>query len=81
MPNMVFVRCDATCLPFKPQTFSRVNCFGALHLFPDIPKSLAEIRRVMELSGCFYVPDLSKFKWMAGMDANPFFQMTLKDKW
>jgi len=53
MPNMVFVRCDATCLPFKPQTFSRVNCFGALHLFPDIPKSLAEIRRVMELSGCF----------------------------
>jgi ubiquinone/menaquinone biosynthesis C-methylase UbiE/uncharacterized protein YbaR (Trm112 family) len=51
--NMIFIRCDANCLPFKPQTFSRVNCFGALHLFPDIAKSLAEIRRVMELSGCF----------------------------
>ncbi|KPA12140.1 type 11 methyltransferase [Candidatus Magnetomorum sp. HK-1] len=52
-PNMVFVRCNANSLPFKAKTFSRVNCFGALHLFPDTQKSLAEIRRVMELSGCF----------------------------
>jgi len=51
--NMVFLRCDASSLPFKAKTFSRVNCFGALHLFPDTHKSLAEIRRVMELSGCF----------------------------
>jgi len=52
-PNMIFIRCDAQCLPFKPKTFSRVNCFDALHLFSDIPKALTEIRRVMELSGCF----------------------------
>jgi len=52
-PNMVFVRCDVNSMPFKSQIFSRVNCFGALHLFPDSRKALSEIRRIMELSGCF----------------------------
>ncbi|MBF0450976.1 MAG: methyltransferase domain-containing protein [Candidatus Magnetomorum sp.] len=52
-PNMIFIRCDASSLPFKPQVFSRVNCFGALHLFPDPRKALSELRRIMELSACF----------------------------
>jgi len=52
-PNMVYIRCDVNCLPFKPQVLSRVNCFGALQLFPDIHKSLSEMRRVLALSGCF----------------------------
>lgn len=52
-PNMVFIRCDAQSMPFKSHIFSRVNCFGALHLFPDTRKALSEIRRIMELSGCF----------------------------
>ncbi len=30
-----------------------VNCCGALHLFPDVPRALAEVRRVLVPGGRF----------------------------
>lgn len=44
--NIVFIRGDARCLPFASGSIDRINCFGALHLFPDPYGALEELSRV-----------------------------------
>lgn len=44
--NIVYIKGDAMCLPLKDQTIDHINCFGALHLFPNASKSIQEISRV-----------------------------------
>jgi SAM-dependent methyltransferase len=38
---------------FRSESFDVVNCCGAVHLFPDIPRALAEIQRVLAPGGRF----------------------------
>jgi len=45
--NMTLVRGDARSLPFEDGTFHAVTCCGALHLFPEVERVLAEIHRVL----------------------------------
>jgi SAM-dependent methyltransferase len=49
--NLALVRGDATELPFRKELFDAVNCCGALHLFPDVGRTLTEIRRVLKDGG------------------------------
>jgi ubiquinone/menaquinone biosynthesis C-methylase UbiE len=51
--NLDFVRGSALQLPFRSGSFDVVNCCGALHLFPDVPRSLAEVERVLAEGGRF----------------------------
>ena len=51
--NVVWIRGTALQLPFPDARFALVNCCGALHLFPDAPRVLAEVRRVLAPGGCF----------------------------
>jgi SAM-dependent methyltransferase len=51
LERLSFVRGDATELPFPRNTFDAVNCCGALHLFPDVDRTLAEMRRVLKDDG------------------------------
>jgi len=51
--NLFFARGDAQQLPFRAARFDLVNCCGALHLFPDAARALAEISRVLRPHGCF----------------------------
>ena len=51
--NLFLVRGDAGQLPFAPGLFDVVNCCGALHLFPDVPRTLAEVHRVLRPRGRF----------------------------
>jgi len=51
--NLDFVRASALQLPFAAARFDAVNCCGALHLFPDVPQALAEVRRVLAPRGRF----------------------------
>lgn len=51
--NLFLLHGNALELPFPDNEFDSVICFGALHLFPDIPKSLQEIRRVLKPGGHF----------------------------
>ncbi len=53
--NLRFVRGSALDLPFPPERFDVVNCCGALHLFPDVPRALGEVRRVLRPGGRFTV--------------------------
>jgi SAM-dependent methyltransferase len=51
--NLDLVRGSALELPFRSSCFDVVNCCGALHLFPDVPRALAEIERVLRDGGRF----------------------------
>jgi len=53
LANLDLVRGSALALPFRPSSFDAVNCCGALHLFPDVPRALAEIARVLAPGGRF----------------------------
>ncbi len=55
LANVGFVRGTALELPFVESRFDVVNCCGALHLFPDTVRALAEIRRVLRPDGRFTV--------------------------
>jgi ubiquinone/menaquinone biosynthesis C-methylase UbiE len=49
--NLYLVRGDAMALPFPAARFDHVNCCGALHLFPDAARALAEMHRVLHPGG------------------------------
>jgi len=44
--NIIHIRADAGALPIRDGSLQRVNCFGALHLFPDVTGATGEIGRV-----------------------------------
>ncbi len=67
-----FVRGDAQDLPFRGETFTKVNCCGGLHLFPDPDAALTEIARVLVPGGVFtglsFVQGSGLLpRWMQGM--------------
>jgi ubiquinone/menaquinone biosynthesis C-methylase UbiE len=51
--NLRFVHGDAQALPFRDASLEVANCCGALHLFPDIPRALRELSRVIRPTGRF----------------------------
>jgi SAM-dependent methyltransferase len=50
-PAPVYVRADATRLPFRDETFDAVCCFAALHMFEEPWNALADMRRVLRPGG------------------------------
>ncbi len=63
--NVAFARMDATDLQFDEGSFDAVACCWALHLFPDVPGTLAEIHRVLEPDGRFAGTTLSEDGFLA----------------
>jgi SAM-dependent methyltransferase len=53
LANLDLVRGSALDLPFAATSFDVVNCCGALHLFPDVPRALGEVSRVLVAGGRF----------------------------
>jgi ubiquinone/menaquinone biosynthesis C-methylase UbiE len=53
LSNMEFRAADAEQLPFADSSFDRVTCRFGLIFFPDVPKALVEIRRVLKRGGRF----------------------------
>jgi SAM-dependent methyltransferase len=53
LENIRFVHGDAQALPFRDASLEVANCCGALHLFPDIPRVLRELSRVIRPEGRF----------------------------
>jgi SAM-dependent methyltransferase len=60
LENTLFIRGDAQDLPFPARSFDVVNCCGALHLFPDWPRVLGEVSRVLKPGGRFTVAAFRK---------------------
>lgn len=51
--NLAYLRANAHDLPFEDACFDRANSCGAMHLFPDIERVLAEVNRVLKPGGRF----------------------------
>jgi ubiquinone/menaquinone biosynthesis C-methylase UbiE len=64
--NILFVRATAFCIPFVDETFSHVNCCGALHLFSRTDAALKEIRRVLRPGGYFSAQTTIRPNYSAG---------------
>jgi ubiquinone/menaquinone biosynthesis C-methylase UbiE len=69
--NIEFRLADAESLPFSDGEFDRVTCRFGIMFFPNIPKAMAEIRRVLKPGGriCFAV--------FGSLEENPFFFVSL----
>lgn len=50
-PGVVYVRGDAVHLPFRPESFDAVCCFGALYLFDDPWAAIDGMTRVLRPGG------------------------------
>jgi SAM-dependent methyltransferase len=51
LAHVAFVRTSALALPFDYDSFDRVNCCGALHLFSNPTRALAEMSHVLKPGG------------------------------
>jgi ubiquinone/menaquinone biosynthesis C-methylase UbiE len=51
---------NVTCIEAGDSTYDAVFDFGAIHLEPDWPKAIAEVRRVLKPGGKFF------FEWVTG---------------
>ncbi|HEV2692830.1 MAG TPA: class I SAM-dependent methyltransferase [Verrucomicrobiae bacterium] len=73
--GLEFVQGDAGNLPFKPETFDAVINVEASHCYPDFPRFLAEVARVLRPGGHFLYADF-RFKerwaeWEAALAGAP----------
>ncbi len=59
-PNAVFLKADASALPFPDQTFDLVISANSLHYFDKPGVSLAEMRRVLLPEGSLVILDWCK---------------------
>jgi SAM-dependent methyltransferase len=71
LSNMEFRAADAEQLPLASSSFERVTCRFGLMYFPDVPKALAEIRRVLKPGG-----RISFLVWGPAQE-NPLFSVML----
>lgn len=55
--NITITRADAENLPFADASFDLVTCRIAAHHFPDVPRFVAEVRRVLKPGGTFGLVD------------------------
>ena len=68
--NLEFVSADAGQLPFPDASFDRVTCRLGVMFFPDLPRALGEMRRVLKPGG-----RVSLLAW--GAMAQPYFASTV----
>jgi len=67
LANVECRQIDAESIPFPDESFDRVTCRFGVMFFPDIPRALAEVRRVLKPEG-----RVAFVAW-APAELNPFF--------
>ena len=63
--HIIYIRGDAGALPLRSGMVQRANCFGALHLFPDVTGAIGEIARIL--------PGGAAFSCLTSRQTNGFF--------
>lgn len=75
LPGLNFVQGSAENLPFPDQSFDAVINIEASHLYPDFPRFLAEVARVLRPGGHFLYADLRRgdsiAKWDEDLERAP----------
>jgi SAM-dependent methyltransferase len=69
LPGLSFVHGDAQSLPFADDSFDAVLNVEASHGYPDFPRFLAEVARVLRPGGHFLYADLRPLPWIAQWEA------------
>src|SRR5271154_440963 len=73
--GLTFVQGDAENLPFEPNTFDAVVNVEAAHCYPNFPRFLAEVARVLRPGGHFLYADFrfddSRAEWEKALAAAP----------
>lgn len=77
LTNVTTQVADAMTLPFADGQFDLVTCRVAAHHFPDIPRSLAQMRRVLAADGRLLLVDITAPEGEAAEWINAF--ETLRD--
>ncbi len=67
LKNIVLIRGSAFRLPFRPATFTYINCCGALHLFERPGEALQEMARVLRPKGYLCVQTTIRPNRSAGL--------------
>lgn len=57
LANIEVAAADAEALPFEDQRFDLVTCRIAAHHFPDVPRFVREVKRVLKGGGTFALVD------------------------
>lgn len=74
--GLVFIQGDAENLPFAPNTFEVVVNVEASHCYPNFPRFLAEVARVLRPGGHFLYADFRfddrRAEWEQALAAAPF---------
>jgi ubiquinone/menaquinone biosynthesis C-methylase UbiE len=75
LPGLDFVHGDAQSLPFADESFDAVINVEAAHGYPDFPRFLAEVARVLRPGGRFLYADFRSYldfsQWEAAMADAP----------
>jgi len=72
LANMEFRVADAEQLPFATAEFDRITCRFGIMFFPDMPRALASMKRVLKAGGRI------SFLAFASLEENPLFSATLR---
>jgi len=70
LPGLDFLQGDAENLPFPDRSFDAVINVEAAHLYPDYPRFLAEVARVLRPGGHFLYADLRSLPHLAKWEAD-----------
>lgn len=80
LPALKFVHGDAENLPFPDESFDAVINVEAAHLYPDYPRFLREVARVLRHGGHFLYADLRERSqiptWLREMESSPLRQLS-----
>jgi len=68
LKNVRSIAAGIHALPFDAQSFDVVVAANVLHLLPDLPRALAELKRVLRPNGVFVAPtfchDETRLSWL-----------------
>ena len=70
LPNLDFVEGNAQALPFADESFDALVNVEASHLYPDVPKFLSEVKRVLRPGGHFLYTDFRPRSEVAEWEAD-----------
>jgi ubiquinone/menaquinone biosynthesis C-methylase UbiE len=70
LPGLDFVHGSAEELPFADQSFDAVVNVEASHCYPELPRFLAEVARVLRPGGHFLYADARKRRYIAEWEQN-----------
>lgn len=83
LPGLEFVHGDAENLPFSDASFDALINVEAAHLYPDYPRFLSEVHRVLRPGGHFLYADLHHRndvpRWEADMAASQLRKVAERD--